>query len=303
MELSQLSAFVTVANERNLTRASALLFLTPPSVSARIKTLEDELGIKLFIRTNKGMELSNEGRQLKDQAELLLQQARCFSDNAKNLQDSVGGKLRIGLNTSPSLLQASPLVAQLQQNYPQLEVSLQPSVSTTICERVLAGTLDAGFAYGRIDHSALSVVHIQTTSVIVIAPQQWQNKLKDLSPPQLAQQPWIWVSTICPYVHLLEQLFATDGQPDNIAASADDEQATVDLVKAGVGLGIVDEKLAATDLENGSIIRLETEKFEIALSLVYQTGRQQDPLINILRQTLKTLWSEMRPETGLEMRP
>ena len=290
MELTQLKAFVTVANERNLTRAASLLFLTPPSVSARIKALEDELGFQLFIRTSTGMELSFEGQQLKAEAEKLLQDVNNFADNAKRLQGKVEGKLTIGLNTSPSLLLASPLVAGLQNCYPQLEVSLLPSISASICEKVANGTMDAGFVYGKVSQEHLATVHLQETQVVVVAPQGWQQKIQSLKHAELAQLPWIWVSTVCPYIHLLENLFGQGCPPANIAASADDEQATIDLVKAGVGLGIVDEKLAATELKAGSVIRVDMESTNISLSLVYQSRRQQDPKIIALLQTLKSLW-------------
>ncbi|OMH34803.1 LysR family transcriptional regulator [Motiliproteus sp. MSK22-1] len=290
MEFAQLKAFVTVADERNLTRAASLLFLTPPSVSARIKALEDELGYQLFIRTPTGMELSFEGRQLKPEAEQLLQNLDRFSDNAKRLQGKIEGKLSIGLNTSPSLLKASPLVAGLQCCYPQLEVSLLPSISARICEQVANGTMDAGFVYGATSQDSLAKVHLQKTRVIVVAPQSWQYKLHNLKPEELARLPWIWVSTVCPYIHLLENLFGVGCSPTNVAASADDEQATIDLVKAGVGLGIVDENLAASELEKGSVVQVDIENTTIDLSLIYQSRRRQDPLILALLQTLKGTW-------------
>ncbi len=65
MELYQLRTFVIVAEEENLTRAAKRLYMTPPSVSAHIKTLEEELNVQLFERTPKGMEITEQGKLLK----------------------------------------------------------------------------------------------------------------------------------------------------------------------------------------------------------------------------------------------
>ena len=74
MDIYQLKTFVTVAAEGSITKASELLFLSQPAVSAHIKALEDELGLQLFNRTAKGMSLSAQGLALLTKAEQLLQQ-------------------------------------------------------------------------------------------------------------------------------------------------------------------------------------------------------------------------------------
>ena len=64
--------FVTVAEEGHLTRAAGRLFTSQPAISAHIKALEEELGVPLFVRTPKGMQLTKEGELLKAQAEKAL---------------------------------------------------------------------------------------------------------------------------------------------------------------------------------------------------------------------------------------
>ncbi len=75
MDLHQLRIFVTVAAEKNLTRGAQRLYMTPPTVSAHIKALEDELGVTLFVSTAKGMQLTDNGRLLYAKAEHTLQAA------------------------------------------------------------------------------------------------------------------------------------------------------------------------------------------------------------------------------------
>src|SRR4030095_15016002 len=73
MELYQLRTFIVVAEEGNVTRAAARLGLTPPSVSAQIKHLEEELHVQLFVRTSQGMCLTDHGIHLRSKGEHNLQ--------------------------------------------------------------------------------------------------------------------------------------------------------------------------------------------------------------------------------------
>ena len=69
MEIYQLKTFVAVAAEGNLTRAADRVFTSPPAVSAQLKALEDELGVRLFDRNSRGMSLTSAGEQLLHEAQ------------------------------------------------------------------------------------------------------------------------------------------------------------------------------------------------------------------------------------------
>jgi DNA-binding transcriptional LysR family regulator len=79
MELDQLKAFIIVAEEKNITKASERLFITQPALSTKLKLLEDELQVELFNRTPKGMELTETG-------EILTIEAKKIVDAAEQLK-------------------------------------------------------------------------------------------------------------------------------------------------------------------------------------------------------------------------
>ncbi|HWF62794.1 MAG TPA: LysR family transcriptional regulator [Nitrospira sp.] len=101
MEIYQLRTFVTVARERSITRASELLFLSQPAVSAHIKTLEDELGLVLFDRTPRGMSLTGHGTKLLEKAEQMLTLHRDLMDEARRIKVGVSGKSMWGRTAVP----------------------------------------------------------------------------------------------------------------------------------------------------------------------------------------------------------
>ena len=101
MELHQIKSFVTVAQTGNLTRAAERLNTTPPSVSAHIRQIEEQLDLKLFLRTPKGMELTGAGKALLQKAKEILDTTREFSRAADRLRGQVSGSLRLGINAVP----------------------------------------------------------------------------------------------------------------------------------------------------------------------------------------------------------
>ena len=86
MELYQLRTFVAVAEEGHLTRAAEKLFISQPAVSAHVKALEEELGVALFLRSARGMQLTREGAALKAQAEAALKSVGELLSQARALR-------------------------------------------------------------------------------------------------------------------------------------------------------------------------------------------------------------------------
>ena len=103
MELYQLKTFLAVAREEHLTRAAERLHISQPSVSAHIKALEEELGVKLFILSARGMVPNHAGQAIKAKAELALKAVEAVQLQAERLRSDVSGPACIGLNIKWSL--------------------------------------------------------------------------------------------------------------------------------------------------------------------------------------------------------
>src|SRR4051794_10662494 len=96
MELYQLRTFVTVADSGHITRAAEKLHLSQPAVSAHVKALEEELGVRLFDRNPGGMLLTRAGGQLRDRAEKVLAEVEHLRQLAASLRGEIVGRLRVG---------------------------------------------------------------------------------------------------------------------------------------------------------------------------------------------------------------
>jgi molybdenum-dependent DNA-binding transcriptional regulator ModE len=105
MELYQLKTFVAIAKEGSLTRAAERVFTSAPAVSAQLKALEDELGVKLFDRTPRGMVPTEAGHSLLDEAERTLASAMRMRSAAEQLRGAAQGVVRFGTVVDPVSLQ------------------------------------------------------------------------------------------------------------------------------------------------------------------------------------------------------
>ena len=100
MEIKTLRYFLAVAREENMSRAAGQLHVTQPTLSKALKTLEDELGKKLFIRHSFSIALTEEGVLLRDRAENLVSMADKIEQEFLSLDDVTGGDIYFGLAES-----------------------------------------------------------------------------------------------------------------------------------------------------------------------------------------------------------
>lgn len=107
MELYQLKSFLTIAHEKNLTRAAETLHLSQSALSSQIKLLEEELGVPLFSRTSRGMVITDQGRILMTHAQDVLEAAGQLQQRAEAMSRGITATISIGLNTDPGFLRIS----------------------------------------------------------------------------------------------------------------------------------------------------------------------------------------------------
>jgi len=178
MDFTQLRAFVVVAQEGNLTRAANLLHVTQPAVSLQIKTLQERLKLQLFVRTNAGMRLTNEGAKLLPVAEKVLLSLSEFRQHADALHqlDHVSGRLSIGTILDPEFIRLGAFLKALVERHPQLSTRLQHHMSGSVLQQIKAGELDVGFflgAPGKGFHSRT----LTSFTYNVIAPAGWKKRV------------------------------------------------------------------------------------------------------------------------------
>ena len=303
MELYQLRTFVAVAEEGHLTRAAERLFISQPAVSAHVKALEEELGVVLFTRTPRGMQLTREGAALRTQAETALRSIGDLLSQARGLRENLTGQLRIALNTDPDLLRMRQMVDHLRATHPKLEVHLPQSMSNIIIEDVRAGRLDGGFAFIAEPLTPalaeeVACVRLCTTSLHVVAPPSWEERLKTCSWADVADESWVWFTDACPCRALLMRQLAPYTREVKKVAITDYEGTLKALVASGAGLGLMHRDEALSWERTGEVCVLGLDSLPIDVCFLHRHDRASDPALCAVLATLREVWSLAAP--GLE---
>lgn len=142
MELRVLKYFIAVAREESMTRAADILHVTQPTLSKQIKDLEDEIGKKLFNRTNYAIKLTAEGEILYKRALDILNLANDTVEELKAMTEATGGNVNIGAAETDSIKYLARIIKQLQQECAGIIVSIYSGDSESVEYKLDKGQLD-----------------------------------------------------------------------------------------------------------------------------------------------------------------
>src|SRR5438105_6878677 len=130
MEIGQLRAFVVAAREKSFTRAAATLFVTQPSVTARIQTLEMEMKDQLFLRKGRTIELTESGKVFLPYAERALSVLDEGEQAVRNVREGTAGRLSLAAIQTICLFLIAPVLDEFHHTNPNVEIFLRQGSST-----------------------------------------------------------------------------------------------------------------------------------------------------------------------------
>jgi DNA-binding transcriptional LysR family regulator len=290
MELYQLRTFLAVANEGHLTRAAEKLFTSQPAVSAQIKGLEDELDVKLFDRSPRGMTLTSAGERLREQAQRVVEATRDFKTQADSLRGTVSGELVVGLNNRPDVLRLMPILQRLGAEYPALRYEMIAGSSGVILQGIEDGTVGIGFFEGECTSPRIAHHQLTTLELCLAAPIAWAEELSVPDWKLLESKPWIFVSPRCSYFRALEHICREQGLSLTPRYRVNEDLTVLNYVADGLGVTMVARgQIAASGLE-GKVVALPHFRATVPLSIGYQAARADDPAIAAVRAAAIEVW-------------
>lgn len=151
MELRVLNYFLAVAREENFTKAAQQLHLTQPTLSRQIADLEQELGVKLFIRSNHNIILTEEGMILKRRAQEILSLADKTKRDFMQKEEALSGTISIGSGEFRSTEYLAKIIAQFRKQYPNVKYEIYSGNASNIRDYIERGFLDIGLMSEPID--------------------------------------------------------------------------------------------------------------------------------------------------------
>ncbi len=281
MEIYQLRTFVTIAREGSITRASELLFLSQPAVSAHIKAIEDEIGFALFERTSRGMILTENGTRLLAKAEQMIAVHKELIEEAKYIKGKPVGKLRLGSNRTPSAQVLGKLLTAITQSLPDIELALEYGSSSEILDAIRNNSIDAGFYTDTgLIHDDLQTLAVDHFGVYLAAPVDWTNNIDKIDWQEIKNMPWICPASNTCCSRVAENLFEREKFRPQKIINVDQEKVTRTLIAGGVGLGFLHADTALDAAAKGEVVLLGDIQQQVNVKFAVVAERMREPLIS-----------------------
>jgi DNA-binding transcriptional LysR family regulator len=286
MDLGDLQIFRTVVSEGGVTRAAERLNRVQSNITTRVRQLEDDLGVPLFIREGKRLHLSPTGKILLDYADRLLdlaQEARiAVRDNTPR------GPLRLGAMESTAAIRLPGPLSEFHRRYPDVRLDLSTRSIKELTDQVLSGALDAALVAEPIADDFEKAV-IYNEELVLIAP---AGHPVIRSPRDVESETVLAFEHGCPYRLRLQQWFARAGVLPARIVEMSSWHAIIGCATARMGIAILPKIVLATFPQKNflSLHPLPRELNNAPTVLVWRKGARS-PKISALIEVLN-------PETG-----
>jgi DNA-binding transcriptional LysR family regulator len=237
-ELRQLRYFVAVAEESNLTRAAQRLHIAQQSLSQQIRTLERQLGVTLFERRPRGVELTEIGQVLLAEARPVLARAERAVEAVRRAAAGEQGELRVGVLASVANHLMPPVVRAFGERHPGIALLPEDVTVAAMVKGLREGTLDAGLGRPPLVDDLESEVIMREPIAAVLPEGHPLADRDELELADLADELWVLTprESWPPWHRLYDAEYAQAGYRPRVVARGTSVQNLLALVAAGVGV-------------------------------------------------------------------
>lgn len=283
MELRHLRYFIAVAEELHFGRAALVLGISQPPLSQQIQALEQELGARLFERTNRRVELSQAGRLFLDEARLVLAQVDKAADVARRAQLGELGELKIGFTTSAPFTSSIPqAIFAFRQRFPAVHLSLQEMNSKEVAAGLEEESIHVGIMRPLALPDSLVVVELLREPLVAIINADHplaQGSDQGIQLAQLALEPFVFFPRTYGsglYAQLFDLARAAGFSP-LITQEAGEVMTIIGLVAAGLGVTVLPASYRRMRIE-GVVYRTLLDPDATSAVWLVQRKDQQSPM-------------------------
>ena len=292
MEFSQLEAFLEAANRGSFRRAADALYLSQPSVSARVQTLESEVGVTLFHRTARGVRLTDMGRTFLPFAQRSMETLRRGREVLESVRQTSAGILNmatarvIGTYVLPETLQ------KFQQLYPDANLHIKVGGSSDVLQMVVDEEVQLGLARF-MQHPDVDALHLyDEEAVLVVHPGHSFTKTRVAAMSQVAQEPLIVYDPGDPgssYFQFINRVCRDAGVTAKVEMNLDSVEAAKNMVRLGLGVSFLPRSAVRREVEFESLILIDLAEVPPVLLPTYLLLRRGQEIGPTARSFLKLL--------------
>jgi DNA-binding transcriptional LysR family regulator len=258
--LPQIEAFLEVARRQNLSRAAEALFVSQPTLTARLQSLEASLGERLFVRTRRGMRLTEAGDAFLPYAEHAVAALADGRERLEELRRGVAGRLVLGAPPTVSTYTLPALLARFSAEHPNVRLAVKTGTSEEILEMVLHDRVQLGIMRSLV-HTEIESVPLYTDDLVLIAGPGHRlarpgggrrARLADLAGEVL-----VLFGRSSSFLEFTTATFRQAGVLPNSVLELDNLEAAKKMVECGLGVSLVPASTVAAELASGTLARIE----------------------------------------------
>lgn len=260
IDLNLYYIFYVVAKYQNITRAAEELYVSQPSVTQAIHSLEKQIGATLFVRTKKGVILTEEAKVLYDFIKEGITYIRNGEKKFQDLMNLEEGTLKIGASTTVTQHVLLPYIQKFQEKYPNISISITNHLTNDLINLLRNGSVDLIILNLPMkDQADLDITSFLTVHDILVVGKKYKNMSKG----------------IYNFNHLEDKKFIFQKKPSNTRTFLDEwlvkEKIEIkpkfevvsfnlvkDMTKIGMGIGYVTKEFVQEELEKNELYEVKT---------------------------------------------
>jgi DNA-binding transcriptional LysR family regulator len=302
VDLGQIEAFVQVAQHRSFSKAAEALFLTQPSVTARIQSLERDLGESLFERNGRGVRLTEMGTTFLPfarRALKALQDGRDAIDGMRNLDI---GTLKLGSALTVSTYVLPKILKKYCSTYPGVEVSVHTGRSEQVLQMVLQDEVHCALER-TVHHTEIVTVPLYEDDLaLVAAPEHRFAQRRSATVEEIGRESLILFDRGSSYNALIQGVFRQHGIVPKTLMEMDTIEGTKKMVEEGMGIALLPKVSTEREIEQGRLTLVAVSNATMPrrqISLIFRKNRKQPRAVTAFFGLLADLYKATIPDSAL----
>ena len=254
--------FLEVAKQGNISAAAQNLFISQSAVSQSVKQLEEQLQVRLFSRSTRGVSLTSEGKLLLEYVSHALGLLQSGEEKIAASRQLLTGELIIGASDTVTKTYLLSRLEAFHKDYPDIRIRILNGTTSMVLDSLHAGQVDIAFASEAPDETVYSVRHCVDTHTIFVAAPDYLEFDKVYTMEEIAALPLILLERKASSRVYVERYFQDHGVQIHPEIELGSHNLLISLARIGLGVACVTEEFSLSGLSRGVIVPLKTD-FEI----------------------------------------
>jgi DNA-binding transcriptional LysR family regulator len=282
IEFRHLESFCRVADLKSFSKAADDLFLTQPTVSGHILSLEQSLSLRLFDRASREVRLTKSGEVFQEYASKILSLRKDLLNALSEFSQGIRGELSLGASTIPGEYLLPRLIGDFKKEHPSFLISLKIADTKEVIQYVLQDHVEFGIIGAKLSHPSLHYEKYEEDEIIVVGPSDHPlTRKKRVNVDELLKEPWIIREEGSGTRIAVEKALRRKGKSlkqFNVVIEMGSTSSVKEGVKAKLGLAFISGRATEGEVRQGAFSRIDVEGLEPISRQIYIVSHRRRTL-------------------------